>query len=257
MLIVVLAGVLGVNADFGLDPTVATLAGLSTQRVLVIPSATPSAPPTADPLSGPLYKTWQPPADLPKTGKLGQVSIPGTISGFKARPAGLYLPPAALVKNPPALPLVIMMMGEPGNPDPVPQAKVLDAMAARDKGLAPIVLVADQLGNPFVDSLCLNTTQYGNVEKYITEDVVNWARTHLHVLQYPASWTETPAVVTPRDPSAQKTRASGATCSTFRESHTRDGAPAHRSRRPFSMETGPRIPRPGPSTFSPVTSIRT
>jgi enterochelin esterase-like enzyme/uncharacterized membrane protein len=187
ILLVIVAGVIGVNADFGLDPTIATLAGLSTQRVLVIPTTTPPA--TTTPVAAPLYKTWLPPADLPKVGKLGQVTIPGILSGFKARPAGLYLPPAALVKNPPALPLVIMMMGEPGNPDPIPQATVLDKMAAHNKGLAPIVLVADQLGDPFVDSLCLNTKQHGNVEKYITEDVVNWARTHLHVLQDPASWT--------------------------------------------------------------------
>jgi enterochelin esterase-like enzyme len=56
-------------------------------------------------------------------------------------------------------------------------------------GLAPIVLVADQIGNPSIDPLCLNTTKYGNAETYITQDVVNWARTHLHVLQDPAHWT--------------------------------------------------------------------
>jgi poly(3-hydroxybutyrate) depolymerase len=189
IVLAVLTGVVGVNADFGLDPTLATMLGLSTQKVIALPNipATQTAP--AQGALAPLYTTWQPPADLPKTGQVGQVTIPGTLSGFTARAAGLYLPPAALVKNPPPLPLVIMMMGEPGNPDPQPQAQVLDQMAASHNGLAPIVLVPDQLGSAFVDSLCLNTTQYGNIEQYITQDVVNWARTHLHIIQDPSSWT--------------------------------------------------------------------
>jgi poly(3-hydroxybutyrate) depolymerase len=189
IVLAVVTGVVGVNADFGLDPTLATLVGLSSQKVLALPNIAPGVSAPAQAALAPLYTTWHPPADMPTAGQIGQVTIPGTLSGFTARPAGLYLPPAALVKNPPPLPLVIMMMGEPGNPDPQPQATVLDQLAARHGGLAPIVLVPDQLGSAFVDSLCLNTKQYGNIEQYITQDVVNWARTHLHIIQDPATWT--------------------------------------------------------------------
>jgi pimeloyl-ACP methyl ester carboxylesterase len=81
-----------------------------------------------------------------------------------------------------------MMMGQPGNPDPSFQAQVLDRMAARNKGLAPIVIVADQIGDPSVDTLCLDTKEHGNAQTYITRDVVGWARAHLHIDQDAAHW---------------------------------------------------------------------
>jgi poly(3-hydroxybutyrate) depolymerase len=190
LVFIILAPTLGINADFGLDPTVGALAGLPTLDTVTIPvlRSLPTPIPTP-PDDGALWANWVRPADLPAAGSISQVIIPGTISGFKARPAGLYLPPAALVKNPPDLPLVIMMMGQPGNPDPSFQQAILDGMASRHDGLAPIVLVADQIGNPAVDPLCLNTPRYGNAETYISQDVVDWARTHLHVLQDAAHWT--------------------------------------------------------------------
>jgi poly(3-hydroxybutyrate) depolymerase len=129
------------------------------------------------------------PHDLCDKGTIGSVIIPNTLSGFLARPAGLYLPPAALVRNPPALPLVIMLMGLPGNPDPSFQQPILDACAARHRGLAPIVLVADQLGNPAADLLCLDTVKYGKSETFLSGDVVAWARANLHVLPGAAHWT--------------------------------------------------------------------
>jgi enterochelin esterase-like enzyme len=187
---VLLAGTLGINADFGLDPSIGALAGISTLKTISVPvvKATPDPAPTVLD-GGALWANWVPPADMQGAGTVSEVSIPGTISGFKARDAGIYYPPAALVKNPPLLPLVIMMMGQPGNPDPTFQAQILDQMEGHDKGLAPIVIVADQIGNPAVDPLCLNTSRFGNAETYITQDVVNWARSRLRILQDPAHWT--------------------------------------------------------------------
>jgi len=185
-----LAGYIGINADFGLDRTVADVVGVSMHRTITLPpvTGTPTPAPTllAD---GALWANWHAPAGMPSAGSQTQVVIPNPASGFRARPAGLYLPPAALTPNPPALPLVIMMMGQPGNPDPSFSAAVLDRFAAQHDGLAPIVLVADQIGNPAVDTLCLDTARHGKAETYIVEDVVGWARTHLHVLQDPAHWT--------------------------------------------------------------------
>jgi len=189
IILFVLAATLGINSYFGLDPTVADLAGISLQASIHLP---PAGTPAADgagsaPLA--LWKTWIPVAGMPTKGRTGSVRIPNTESHFVARPAGLYLPPAALVANPPALPLVILMMGQPGNPDPGLVAATLDRFAARHHGLAPIVIVADQIGNPLVDTLCLNSAKYGNVETYITEDVVRWARSHLHIQRGPSAWT--------------------------------------------------------------------
>jgi poly(3-hydroxybutyrate) depolymerase len=192
VIVFVIAGTVGINADFGLNPTLGAFVGVSTQKTITLPAVTPRPTASATPTAlagGALWANWHPPAGMPSAGSTSQVVIPNTLSHFPARPAGLYLPPAALVPNPPALPLVVMMMGQPGNPDPSFSQAVLDQFAARHNGLAPIVLVADQIGNPAIDPLCLNTARYGNAETYIEGDVVEWARTHLHVLQDAAHWT--------------------------------------------------------------------
>lgn len=187
IVIFIAVGTVAINADFGLDRTVADLAGVSTTAVVKLP---PVAPPTAAALpGGPLFTSWKPPASMPLTGSVSSVVIPNTVSGFTSRPAGLYLPPAALVKDPPALPLVIMMMGQPGNPDPSFQQQVLDGFAARHSGLAPIVLVVDQLGNISTDPLCIDSTRFGKANTFLATDAVAFARAHLHILQDAAHWT--------------------------------------------------------------------
>ncbi|GAA4369098.1 alpha/beta hydrolase [Agromyces bauzanensis] len=172
---------LGTNASYGLDRTMGALLGLTT--VDEIEHARPEATPGADPTE-PLYLTWTPPADLPATGTIGipDPGVTNTVSGFDARPAQVYLPPAALVTDAPRLPLVIMMMGQPGEPDASFIGEVLDAYAAEHDGLAPIALVVDQLGDPMKDPLCLDTAM-GDVETYLMQDVVPWARANLDVLQ--------------------------------------------------------------------------
>jgi hypothetical protein len=42
----------------------------------------------------PLTDAWTPPADMPTTGAVSEVPIPGTVSSFVARPAWVYFPPA-------------------------------------------------------------------------------------------------------------------------------------------------------------------
>ena len=189
-LVVVTTTVLGINSIYGLDPTVGSLVGVSTVAQLALPAPSPSQALTAAPdPSRPLWKTWTAPAGMPLKGKIGTEVIPPTVSGFAARPAGIYLPPAALTAHPPALPLMVLLMGQPGNPDPHAVAAVLDRYAAAHQGLAPIVVVADQLGDPTVDTLCLDTSRFGKVETYINTDVVTWARTHLNILTDRAAWT--------------------------------------------------------------------
>jgi poly(3-hydroxybutyrate) depolymerase len=193
VILVALAGTVGVNADFGIQPTVASFAGVSLTKKIDIPVAAapapaPSASASAKPLlaDGALWANWHAPADMPAKGATGTVDIPNTVSGFVARPAGLYLPPAALTKDAPLLPLVVMMMGQPGDPDPGWQEEALDPFAARHDGLAPIVIVADQTRDHNTDPMCVNSAKYGNAATYITQDVLPWARAHLRVLQDPA-----------------------------------------------------------------------
>ncbi|SFS07734.1 Enterochelin esterase [Microbacterium sp. cf046] len=177
-----ITGMIGINAFYGLNPTLGSILGIAADNPIVIPTPAPTQT-----NAGPLYQTWTPPAGMPAVGQQGTQVIPATVSGFDARPAGIYLPPAALVEDAPALPLVILMMGYPGNPDPSYIAAVLDQFAEQNKGLAPIVVVADQIGNGG-DPACADSTAFGNAETYIKTDVVNWAKANLNIINDPKYW---------------------------------------------------------------------
>ncbi len=186
ILVFTLTTFLGVNAVYGIGRTLAAFLHVSTAS----PVAIPSVEPTPGASTTPLYQRWKPPKEMPSHGTVGLVpgGIPNTASEFGARPAQVYLPPAALVADPPELPLVIMMMGQPGDPDASYIGDVLDDYQAQHDGLAPIALVVDQLGDPFTDPLCLNAER-GQVETYVMTDVVGWARSHLNIQQGRDAWT--------------------------------------------------------------------
>ncbi|GIT78708.1 esterase [Leifsonia sp. LS1] len=179
------AATLGINANYGLDRTVGGLLAIA------VPKPVALTPPTSADrhYDTELWKHWTPPGDMPAHGEVGTVRIPPTRSGFAAREAGLYLPPAARVKHPPVLPLIVMMMGQPGSPDPTFIAEALDRFSATHHGLAPIVIVPDQLGDPTHDTLCRDTRRFGNVETYITQDVSAWAERNLTVTHDHRFWT--------------------------------------------------------------------
>jgi enterochelin esterase-like enzyme len=177
---------IGINAGYGLDPTLGDLFGISARPAVDLPTAAPTSAGAPD---APLYETWKPPADMPAAGTQGSQVIPATVSGFDARPAGIYLPPAAQVDDAPALPLVIMMMGFPGNPDPSAIGSVLDGFAAKNNGLAPIVVVADQIGGSGNDPACADSEHFGNARTYVLTDVVSWAKKNLNIIEDPAYWT--------------------------------------------------------------------
>ncbi|MBS1907402.1 MAG: esterase [Actinobacteria bacterium] len=183
VLVFIAVGSLGINAAIGLDRTLGSLLGIVARNPITLPP--PTAKPHGGPQAPPLWKTWKPPADMPTHGTVGTQIIPNAISGFASRPAGIYLPPAALVPNAPRLPLVVLMMGQPGSPDPSYVAGVLDQFAARHDGLAPIVVVADQIGDPNQDPLCLDTAKFGKAKTFIVQDVVNWAVANLNVIKDP------------------------------------------------------------------------
>jgi enterochelin esterase-like enzyme len=138
-----------------------------------------------------LVKDGHAPA-MPKQGEINQVTIPPTISGFAARMTDVYLPPAALSKRPPRLPVMIMLAGQPGSPDRFFDASqisgMLDAYASSHHGLAPIVVSPDQNGAATHNSLCADTPVYGNAETYLTVDVTNWVKKNLPVAATPNQW---------------------------------------------------------------------
>lgn len=181
-----LAGALGVNASYGVTHNLAAILGVQA----LDPASLPQRGDTAEDPST-LYQTWEPPADMPAKGSVSALTGSSKIptGQYAARDASLYLPPAAQVANPPALPLLVFMMGQPGSPDPTVLAKALDAFAAANKGLAPIAIVVDQLTAPDRDPACVDSTKYGAVSTYINELVPQWAEQNLNIVTDHRYWT--------------------------------------------------------------------
>ncbi|MCD2499793.1 alpha/beta hydrolase [Microbacterium nymphoidis] len=177
---------LAVNALYGVTHTPAAIIGID-----VGPAA--ELPPLPVDEQRPTIAEWKPPADLPAQGRTGVLrgderivpSLP-----YAPRDASVYLPPAALVADAPKLPVVVMMMGQPGSPDITPIATAADAYAAAHHGLAPIVVVVDQLaGNPQNDPVCTDSATYGAVATYVNVDVPAYIRSHFAVLPDVSAWT--------------------------------------------------------------------
>jgi len=181
----VLTSAMGVNIAFGQYPTIRSVLGLSAYAGDVLPDLKGGS------ANRPTVAEWTAPTGMPAQGSMASVVIPATESGFVARDATVYLPPAALTDNPPLLPVLIMMSGQPGTTDEVFTVahlrETLDAYAAAHQGLAPIVVSPDQLGSPEANPMCVDSP-LGNSATYITVDVPNWIRANLPVLDSPDYW---------------------------------------------------------------------
>ncbi|KJC64852.1 alpha/beta hydrolase [Agreia bicolorata] len=186
LVLFVLTTAMAVNIDFGQYPTVRSALGIS-----AIVDASSQPLPTTALVAVPTIADWVAPATMPKAGTLTTVPIPASESGFPARPGVVYLPPAALTANPPKLPVMVMMSGQPGSPqDPFITDKLqqsLDAYATAHDGLAPIVVAPDQLGDPTANPMCVDSP-LGKSQSYLTVDVPNWIKANLNVIDDPHYW---------------------------------------------------------------------
>lgn len=188
-LVVVAAAAVQVNLVFDAYPTVRDALGLPAANALPFAEV---PPPVADPVGGnPLDAVWEPPADLPATGRVVTVPIPGSVSGFAARDAEIYLPPAYFADPRPLLPVLVLLAGQPGSPGDWfaggRLAQTMDAFAAQHDGLAPIVVVADGTGSTLANPLCLDSA-LGNVDTYLATDVPTWVKANLQVDPDPRAW---------------------------------------------------------------------
>jgi len=186
LVLFVLTTAMSINIDFGQYPTVRSALGIS-----AVIDAADQPLPAVEAVAVPTIADWVAPATMPKVGTLTAVTIPATESKFPARPGVVYLPPAALTANPPKLPVMVMMSGQPGTPeDPFLTDKLqqsLDAYAAAHDGLAPIVVAPDQLGAPTANPMCVDSP-LGNSQSYLTIDVPNWIKANLNVIDDPHYW---------------------------------------------------------------------
>ncbi|KZX20688.1 alpha/beta hydrolase [Rathayibacter tanaceti] len=182
--LVIAVAAMTVNIDFGQYPTVRSALGISAYSDSADPVAAASGPHSD-------LATWTAPEGMPAVGTVSTVTIPPTASGFAARDAVVYLPPAALTAAPPLLPVMVMLSGQPGSPsDPLSTERLqqtLDAYAAAHAGLSPIVVSPDQLGDPDKNPMCVDSS-LGRSATYLTVDVPNWIRANLPVLGDAQHW---------------------------------------------------------------------
>ena len=174
---------LTINVDFGQYPTLGDAVGTTYRDTLALPEKPQNA------LS---ITEWTAPDDLPEEGLVGTVDIAARAADFAPRPAAVYLPPAALTASAPELPVVIALSGQPGTPSDVFSAggvdQMMDSIAQANGGLAPIVVVPDQLGDPSINPMCVDGA-LGDSQTYLVEDVRAWITEHFAVRAEPSGWT--------------------------------------------------------------------
>lgn len=106
--------------------------------------------------------------------------IPST-TGFRPRPALLYLPPVLRDHRREPLQVLELLHGTPGQPADWfirgDLRATADAFAAQHHGVAPLIVLPDLNGAERADSECIRTATGVDVETYLTHDVISWVRT--------------------------------------------------------------------------------
>ncbi|WP_240629678.1 alpha/beta hydrolase [Specibacter cremeus] len=189
--VIVVFGGLQINAYFGELTTVGDV-------VFGAPAVPKGIPPFLRKRKGPdpferaaVAAGWTAPKGVKAHGVVRQVPIPGTLSHFHGRPGLVYLPPAYFVQHRPALPVLVLVTGQPGYPgnwlDSAHLPAALDSFAAEHGGLAPIVVMPDPNGSETGNTMCMDT-RLGHADTYLSKDVPNWIKSTLDVDTNPRHW---------------------------------------------------------------------
>lgn len=184
-LVVLVAAGSQINRYFAYYPTVGALTGSETE----VSALTGAAKRPSQPVATPVVERWTGPA----TGQSQVVTatIPGTVSGFTARDAYIYLPPAYSSPSPPLLPVLILVSGQPGGPQDWVTAgdlqAQLDRFAAANDGLAPVAVVVDPNGPQDTITMCMDSN-IAKADTYLSQDVPNWINAELGVDANRAHW---------------------------------------------------------------------
>jgi enterochelin esterase-like enzyme len=191
-LVVVVVAAAQVNVSWGLYPTVHAALDEFRAPVEGLPPSAGLVGPVVTPLKGKtLVESWQPPPGMPDKGTVSEVTIPGSFSHFIARRGFVYLPPAYTMTPRPLLPVIVLLAGQPGAADNwinwLQLPATMDAFARDHKGLAPVVVMPDDLGESVANPLCVDSP-LGNVETYLARDVPTWIRSTLQAATDRKSW---------------------------------------------------------------------
>lgn len=102
------------------------------------------------------------------------VSLAGKASGFQARNAEVYLPPAYWQHPQQQLPVMVLMAGNPGTPgdwfDSASLARTLDDYQKAHHGVTPIVASVDATGSYTANPICVDSAEH-KVQTYLSKDV--------------------------------------------------------------------------------------
>lgn len=137
---------------------------------------------------------WNPPRTsrgMPDIGTRFSATIPAPASGFQARPAQIYLPPAWFTVPRPRLPVIVLMPGIPGSPDQWfdqgQAAEVSQDYQKNHHGLSPIIAVVDATGSTWNNPVCTDSPR-GKVRTYLDQDVPAWLKDRLDADPDRAHW---------------------------------------------------------------------
>jgi S-formylglutathione hydrolase FrmB len=174
-----------INAYYGYYPTVSALLGHQArnqisqaelgQRVRATATASTATPSTS-------------------VGQLGvsvPITIPPTRSGFHARGAWIYLPPAWFHSPRPTLPAIMVLHGTPGSPADMLRAGEVDAVSDHfeelNGGRSPILVMPDINGSFGADTECVDTPKV-HAETYLVDDVRNYVINRFGADPTPDGW---------------------------------------------------------------------
>ena len=178
--VLMLAGVgASVNRYFEEYETVADLVSADAD-VEQVP-ATPTR--TSQVEQSPVVARWDGTAPS-ESGRLESALIPAPLSGLAAQPAFVYTPPAYDAPDPPRLPVLVLVSGQPGSPQdwvgPGELRQLLDRFAANHRGLAPVTVVVDPNGSVNGNTMCMDS-QVAKADTYLGQDVPAWIVAELGV----------------------------------------------------------------------------
>ena len=126
------------------------------------------------------------------TGRIVEVNIPATASGFVHRPELVYLPPAWFrSKHRPKLPVVEMIGGEYASPNNWIVAgeavTTADAYAAHHHGTAPVLVFVDVTGSFKNDTECVDGVN-GNAQSHLVKDIPPYIEQTFGTSADPGKW---------------------------------------------------------------------
>jgi S-formylglutathione hydrolase FrmB len=177
-----------INAYFGLNRTVSDLFGTALARIPALEQELMRQPGESD---GGALQGWRAQGEMPAGGVLRKSVIPGRASGMATREAYIYLPPAYFAQNRPALPVLVLVAGQPGGPADWLTGGALqshmDSFAASHGGVAPVVVVPDPNGSQSANTMCMDS-RIARADTYLSQDVPQWIKSTLAVDTNHSRW---------------------------------------------------------------------